>query len=1004
MVQELIYTSAEKGLKQGSRGFCTVVATVGIPINVAERLESMSGYRQIFPVGDPRAALNPVAYSHITTRIAGQSLHVVSRVADAGQDYTGRSNKLAHHLALTTADCIPAGPVRVLTHPGIVVERWDGEVKNVSPRQLPPVDTPETISLTAWQSVSGDHGWAGSIAEQLLSNQSPVNVIFPLGTNTLLLTQEVLDLLPPGQRWAVTFSTYFTRLLAGTECQLRFIPDDTAEATAVRNDARARVVDLTKPLPPASGGHLVSVARTAIIKTEPARPATSLAGSPATAIGSTTAPPGSRPAPTQSVLTPAPGGNATKTLKALPQRQPSVLPNLPNSASRRGRFLAISAITVLLMVATIIVILATRPDNNDAYTALAGRNPNSGIPNAEAIRAQRELLEKEKAARDKAVMEAAAAAKKAADLAKQAAEEQQNAEREQQRLAQEQRDRIERDKQDKQRAALEKAGPFALLSAAVAAKDPKWSDGRGQWLFELPKPQHNQSSPQLPLRLHGQLLELAFLEAATQILPKDLLLPSIRKDDTDPDTWQLTATVAEQTVQLGTYRLTRTTPANDAESDAHLQFTWSLDASRESTAAEIARWLPLEVRVGDRKIALLQRKPESPQSTEHIPTWSSWCEGKPMTHVSTTALNAIRITEIKQLKYAYYINDSGEPEQAVQINSAPNKDSTAPDAPTAAKTEQYFLLSRPIKLLDSPPDPQAQEVAMGYGRITYTVLSDHSVRPEVRLLLKLPHRDRFIPGLPSPLLQKQFDEIEKSPEIFLTFAGKKGPGSDWPDLSAAKNRLSTELNEQIKRFHTSPEWWHEQEVNGRVKLPELREFESKIRKHAYGAVAAVTKRDSALRAAISLLNIEYQKHTSAGDIRVASGITVGDTIPQRFTQQWMAKEQRLSQNIREKRQSSESWKQFSTAIPVYEELTTLLVSETENALESITTTNWQEAERHTESWISAMKLNSIGVRAVMESDPISTVGFENGPSLVIVFYESHSPATVPPKAPPQEPQ
>jgi hypothetical protein len=89
---------------------------------------------------------------------------------------------------------------------------------------------------------------------------------------------------------------------------------------------------------------------------------------------------------------------------------------------------------------------------------------------------------------------------------------------------------------------------------------------------------------------------------------------------------------------------------------------------------------------------------------------------------------------------------------------------------------------------------------------------------------------------------------------------------------------------------------------------------------------------------------------------------------------------------------------------VYEELTTLLVSETENALESITTTNWQEAERHTESWISAMKLNSIGVRAVMESDPISTVGFENGPSLVIVFYESHSPATVPPKAPPQEPQ
>jgi len=174
------------------------------------------------------------------------------------------------------------------------------------------------------------------------------------------------------------------------------------------------------------------------------------------------------------------------------------------------------------MVATIIVVLATRPDNNDAYTAIAARSPNSGIPNADAIRAQRDLLEKEKAARDKSAMEDPAAAEEAAELARQAEDEE--TEREQQRLAQEERDRIERDKQEKQRAALENAGPFALLGAAVAARDPVWSDGRGQWLFELPNPQHNQSSAQLPLRLHGQLLELAFLDAATQILPKDLLL------------------------------------------------------------------------------------------------------------------------------------------------------------------------------------------------------------------------------------------------------------------------------------------------------------------------------------------------------------------------------------------------------------------------------------------------------------------------------------------------
>lgn len=1004
MIQEIIYTSAEKGLKQGSRGFCTVVATVGIPINVAERLESMSGYRQIFPVGDPRAALNPVAYSHITTRIAGQSLHIVSRIADAGQDYTGRSNKLAHHLALTTADCIPAGPVRFLIHPGITVERWNGDVKNVSPRQRPAVDIPETIQLTAWQAVSGDHGWAGGIAEQLLSNQSPVNVIFPLGANTLLLVQEVLDLLPPEQRWSITFSTYFTRLLAGTECQLRFIPDETAEATAIRNDARARVVDLTKPLPPASGGHLVNVARTAIIRSEPMRPATPLVGSLDVLVNAPTAAPSIQLGSIQSALATVAPGKAGRPPKPQAHRLPRLLPEITTSATRRTRFLLIIATLLVVTAATVFVVMAPRTETNDAYTALANRSPALASPGHDSDKARRESLEKQKADREKAARDSELAAARKEEAEKRKAEALVAAENAQKQREQEKLEEDRLNRENARRAKLEREGPFALIREAVATGDKTWSDARGQWLFELPKPQHNQTSASLPLRLRGQLLEITFLETASTILAKDLLLPSLRKDETHPDTWQLTATVAQQTVTLGTYRLTRTTPAIDTEPDAHLQFTWSVDASRESSSSEVARWLPLEIRVGDRKIALLQRKPESPQSTEHIPTWSSWCEGKPMTHVSTTALKAIRITEIKQLKYAYYINDSGEPEQAVQINSAPNKDSTAPDAPTAAKTEQYFLLSRPMKLLDNPPDPKAPDAAMGYGRITYTVLSDHSVRPEVRLLLKLPHRDRFIPSLPSPLLQKQFDELEKSPEIFLKFAGNNGPRSDWPDLSAAKDRLSTELNEQIRRFHTSPEWWHEQEVSGRVRLPPLQEFHSELPKHATAAVRAVEKYPSALIQERAELIRSRNNWAVEGNRRVPSGITEGDTLAFRWTPQWVAKDNELSERLKKTSSEIKTWQEFEPAIPVYKKLTESLVLETKNALESITTTNWPEAKRHTETWISAMKLNSIGVRALMESDPISTVGFENGPSLVIVFYESHSPATVPPKAPPQEPR
>ena len=261
MAQEIIYTSAPRGLKKGSRGFCTVVSTAGMGANLAERLESMSGYRHAFPLNDPSVGLNPVNYAHVTTRLAGQKLHVISRVADAGQDYSGRTNKLAHHIVIDNPATLTAGPARVLADPSAVVSGWDESVTTRPPRTIGNPVIPDSIKLTAWNAAAGDNSWAGYVAEQLLSSRAPVNIIFAPGTDTLALVQDVLDLVPIPQRWTVTFSTYFTRLLAGTECQLRFILAGTTEETSLRNDARAVTVDLTTTLPAASGGRLVDAAR-----------------------------------------------------------------------------------------------------------------------------------------------------------------------------------------------------------------------------------------------------------------------------------------------------------------------------------------------------------------------------------------------------------------------------------------------------------------------------------------------------------------------------------------------------------------------------------------------------------------------------------------------------------------------------------------------------------------------------------------------------------------------
>src|SRR5437016_5585315 len=84
MSHELFYTSAPKGLRPGSRGFCTVASTEGLPAHLAEQIESLSAYRPLFPPLDARAKLNPIVYSHL--RITGRSktYHVLSRIGPAG--------------------------------------------------------------------------------------------------------------------------------------------------------------------------------------------------------------------------------------------------------------------------------------------------------------------------------------------------------------------------------------------------------------------------------------------------------------------------------------------------------------------------------------------------------------------------------------------------------------------------------------------------------------------------------------------------------------------------------------------------------------------------------------------------------------------------------------------------------------------------------------------------------------------------------------------------------
>jgi len=92
--------------------------------------------------------------------IRGTRFHVLSRIKDAGLDFTGRTNFIAHHLAFTPEE------IRQFPTPPVILLNWPGWMKSWTkdPQLLESEDWTELTALAgstnipaqAWQQVTGD--------------------------------------------------------------------------------------------------------------------------------------------------------------------------------------------------------------------------------------------------------------------------------------------------------------------------------------------------------------------------------------------------------------------------------------------------------------------------------------------------------------------------------------------------------------------------------------------------------------------------------------------------------------------------------------------------------------------------------------------------------------------------------------------------------------------------------------------------------------------------------
>lgn len=258
---ELIYTSAPQGLRAGASGYTVVAQTAGIPVQLANALEGLSQYRHRRVSAHARPGENPVIYSHLILNVGFQQFHALSRIVDAGLDYSGRGNFLAHHIAANEENLPSAGPSWVLAYPNVFLDQWNQSPTTLSPRgRMRSGDLP-LKPCRAWESLTGDAGWGGVLAASV-DPARPAIVVFQPGQDVLPLVTEALALLSPDERWQVSFSTYYLGTPSGVRCQWRFVPSDSPDLPSLVASGQCVVIRVDQRTEEEPQGSLVEVART----------------------------------------------------------------------------------------------------------------------------------------------------------------------------------------------------------------------------------------------------------------------------------------------------------------------------------------------------------------------------------------------------------------------------------------------------------------------------------------------------------------------------------------------------------------------------------------------------------------------------------------------------------------------------------------------------------------------------------------------------------------------
>jgi hypothetical protein len=252
--QQLIFTSAVRGITPGSSGYCTVARSVEMREGLVSRLEQLSVYQHV------QSGVNPMVLSHRILSLRGTIFHVLTRTVDAGLDYTNRTNFISHHVIFQPHElhgaCTPAD--FILYWPGWL-SSWDGDPAWTDDQTASLIDVHSTTSLPAenWKGWSVNAENASLLFEAnkardvaLVIEPGQESALIYLFAESLLLLND--DRNGKASQWQVPFTTFFQSKDEVTEFRWRGIWPEVNRAKAERG---ALVLDFRNPssFPPATG-------------------------------------------------------------------------------------------------------------------------------------------------------------------------------------------------------------------------------------------------------------------------------------------------------------------------------------------------------------------------------------------------------------------------------------------------------------------------------------------------------------------------------------------------------------------------------------------------------------------------------------------------------------------------------------------------------------------------------------------------------------------------------